>query len=270
MFKNTEKEKKKKDKQNVENLPEDYKTEKEKLVENKMDEIETSLKNIEDHKKIDLSTIPEDLSQLELEIQQERAKSQTKPKTNKIVNKKTQVSARFKPDLKDILPVWIEKPFYYITPQEKFHERRKLWQKEWGDFLIQWANAKDKYIIEILTLQKEYPFKNPIINKELNNDQLELIGDYLTEKGEALWKNKNKTHIRIYWEPLEVTAEKIFDWAFERGQKYIGVLDILDSKEVFADLSTEEIKECLIILVKNKKGEWADKNKEMAYLLFPV
>ena len=179
-------------------------------------------------------------------------------------------TAKFKPELKDILPVWIEKPYYYITPAEKFQDKRKLWQKEWADFLLQWANAKDKYVVEILTLQKEYPFKNPVINKQLNNDQLQLIGDFLTEKTEALWKNKNKTHLRIFWEPLEETAEKIYDWAFERGQKYIGVFDVLDSKQVFADLSSDEILECLIILVKEKKGEWADKKKEMVYLIFPV
>lgn len=274
MFKNRKKEEEEKNKrtQNVENLPEEFKSEKEKLVENKMEEIETSLKKYEDQTKIDMSSIPSDLTDLEKEIKQEQVAKAKKSKSKQthIKNSTTQVSAKFKPELKDILPVWIEKPFYYITPQEKFQDRRKMWQKEWGDFLIQWANSKDKYIVEILALQKEYPFKNPIINKELTNEQLQLIGDYLTENGTGEWKNKNKTHLRVLWEPLEETAEKIYIWAFQRGQKYVGVFDILDSKEIFADLSSEEIYECLILLVKNKRGEWADKKKEMVYLLFPV
>lgn len=273
MFKNKKKDEKDKKKQNTDELPEDYKTEKEKLIENKMDEIETSLKKYEDKGETDLSSIPRDLSDLQKEIDQEHKQvpiNETNKASSQIKSQVSPAIAKFKPIMKDILPVWIEKPFYYVTPAEKFQDRRKLWQKEWADFLFRWANANDKYVIEILALQKEYPFKNPVINKELNIDQLQLIGDYLVENNSGIWKTKNKSHIRIYWEPLEETAEKIYLWAFDRGQKYIGVFDILDSKQIFSELSTEEIYDCLLLLVKNKKGEWADKKKEMVYLLFPV
>ena len=270
MFKNRKKDEEEKKKQNVENLPEEYTTEKEQLIENKMDEIESSLKNYNEKEEIDLSSIPEDLSDLELEIKKEQKGNKVQSTATHIKSTTSPVTAKFKPDLKDILPVWIEKPYYYITPAEKFQSKRNLWQKQWSDFLLQWANAKDKYIVEILDLQKEYPFKNPVINKQLTNDQLQLLGDFLTEEGKALWKTKNKTHLRIYWEPLEETADKIFIWAFERGQKYLGVFDILDSKDLFADLSSDEIHQCLLTLVNKKRAEWADKKKEMIYLLFPV
>lgn len=271
MFKNRKKEEKDKKKQNLDDLPEKYASEKEKLIEHKMDEIETSLKKYDEKQELDVSSIPEDLSNLELEIQKEQQKQKKSIKPNeKVRSQITPVTAKFKPELKDILPVWIEKPYYYITPAEKFEAKRKLWQKQWSDFLLQWANTKDKYLVGILELQKEYPFKNPVINKQLSNDQLRLIGDYLTEEGNGLWKNKNKTHLRVYWEPLEETAEKIYEWAFERGQKYLGVFDILDAKQLFSELSSEEINECLLLLIKKEKAEWADKKKEMVYLLFPV
>ena len=269
MFKNRKKDEAEKKKQDVKQLPDEYVPEKEQLIESKMEEIETSLKKLDGKKDIDMSSIPKDLSQLEEEIEKEQKSKKAKINASKIKSTTSPATARFKPELKDILPVWIEKPFYYVTPAEKFLEKRKMWQKEWSDFLIQWANAKDKYLVEILTLQKEYPFKNPVINKQLNTEQLILIGDFLTEEGKGLWKNKNKSHLRIYWEPLEESAEKIYEWAYERGQKYVGVFDVLDSKQLFAELSIEEINECLTILVKNKKGEWADKKKEMVYLLFP-
>ena len=269
MFKNRKKDEEEKKKRDLKHLPDEYVSEKEQLIESKMDEIETSLKKYDQNKDIDVSSIPEDLSKLEQEIKKEKISKKTTQNKPKIKSKTSPVTARFKPELKDILPVWIEKPYYYVTPADKFLEKRKMWQQQWSDFLIQWANAKDKYLVEILALQKEYPFKNPVINKQLNADQLVLIGDFLTEEGKGLWKNKNKSHLRIYWEPLEESAEKIYDWAFKRGQKYVGVFDILDSKQIFAELSSEEIYECLVILVKNKKGEWADKKKEMIYLLFP-
>ncbi len=267
MIKNKKKNEEEKKKQNLENLPEEYASEKEKLIENKMSEIKTSLKKFDEKQQIDVSSIPEDLSNLELELKKEEKNKNQKITNSQIKSRTTPVTAKFKPELKDILPVWIEKPYYYLTPVEKFQEKRTLWQKEWAEFLVQWANAKDRYVIELLTLQKEYPFKNPVINKQLSNEQLQLIGDFLTESGKGVWKNKNKTHLRIYWEPLEETAEKIYDWAFERGQKYVGVFDILD---LFADLSIEEINECLDILIQKKRGEWADKKKEMIYLTFPV
>lgn len=270
MLRNRKKDEEKKKKQNIEDLPENYTPEKEKLIEAKMEEIVSSIDKESEKKKVDLSSIPKDLSELEIELQKEQTKKKQPISKTQIKSTTTPVTAKFKPEMKDILPVWIEKPYYYITPAEKFQERRKLWQKEWADFLNQWANAKDKYVVELLALQKEYPFKNPVINKQLSNNQLQLIGDFLTETNNALWKNKNKTHLRIYWEPLEETAEKIYEWAFERAQKYIGVFDIMDSKQVFADLSSDEIMKCLIILVNEKKGEWADKKKEMVYLLFPV
>jgi hypothetical protein len=266
MFKNN---KKKNNDKKDENLPDEFISEKDKLIENKMEEIETSLKKYEEKSELDLSSIPDDLSELELEIHSEQSQNIAPKNKTQISGKDSPATARFKPDLKNILPTWIEKPYYYITPSEKLLERRKLWQKEWADFLLQWANAKDKYLIEIITLQQEYPFKNPVISKQLTLEQLRIIGDFLEESKTALWKNKNKTHIRIYWETLESTADEIFSWAFERGQKYIGVFDILDAKQPFSDLPSEEIYECLVLLVKEKKGEWADKKKEIVYLLFP-
>ena len=137
MFKDHKKEDKQKKKQNTKDLPEEFKSEKEKLVENKMEEIESSLKKLDNKSNIDMSSIPDDLSKIEEEIKRETERTgQKKQKKQHIKNSSTQVSAKFKPELKDILPVWVEKPFYYITPQEKFQDRRKMWQKEWADFLI--------------------------------------------------------------------------------------------------------------------------------------
>ena len=244
-------------------MPDKYTSETEKLIEQKMDEIQDSVKKIDNEQQVDLSSIPADLSKLEKEIQFEKKKkvSAEKSAVTQFKSKESPATASFKPELKDILPLWIEKPFYYITPSDKFQDRRKLWQKEWADFLLQWASFKEEYVVEILALQKEYPFKNPVINKELSNDQLQLIGDYLIENNNGEWKTKSKSHIRVIWEPLETTADKIYQWAFNHGQKYVGIYDILDSKQVFAELSNDEIQECLVLLVKNKKGEWADKKK---------
>jgi hypothetical protein len=255
---------------NLEHLDDDYKPESEKLVEQKMADIQARIESLDSKKEIDAKSIPKDLADLEKELEKERLEARTKGIKTSITGKNKYVTAKFKPELKNILPVWVDKPFYYITPNEKLSERRKLWQKEWADFFLQWANAKDKYIVEILLLQQEYPFKNPVINKQLKKDQLELIGDYLVEQGIGEWRNKKKTHLRVYWESLEETAETIFQWAFERGNRYLGIFDVLDSGQPFSELTQEEIYKCLIILVRVKKAEWADKKREMIYLLFPT
>ena len=72
MFKNRKKDEEEKKKQNIDDLPEDYKSEKEKLIENKMYEIESSLKKYDEKEEVDLSSIPSDLSELELELKKNR------------------------------------------------------------------------------------------------------------------------------------------------------------------------------------------------------
>lgn len=260
---------KKRDKNDNDNLDEEYKNESEKLVEQKMDAIQKDLDVLEPKDKIDTTSIPNDLTDLQQEIIEEDKRKLTQKDTS-ISGKNKIVTAKFKPELKSILPVWVEKPFYYITPNEKLKDRNLLWKKEWSDFLLQWANAKDKYIIEIILLQQEYPFKNPVIHKQLKRNQLEVIGDHLVLNKLGKWRSKNKSHIRLYWESIEETAETIYQWSFERGNKYLGVFDILDADQAFSELPKDEIYECMLILIRTKKAEWADKKKEMIYLLFPT
>jgi hypothetical protein len=242
----------------------------EKIVEKKMSEIRSKVNQIDPVKQVDISSIPTDLSDLEQEIQQEDAQKFEELKKTRIHGKKGIVRAKIKPEIKDILPVWVEKPFYYIKPPAKFTDRIEQWQDSWGTFLLQWADAKDQYIVTILDLMQEYPFKNPIIGKSLSKDQLESVGNYLVENKYALWKGKRKTHLRLFWEDQEQTAEVIFNYFFDRGQRYVGVFDLVDAKQTWSILPTEELYSYLIILVKNKKAQWADKKREMIYLVFPV
>ena len=242
----------------------------EKLVQEKMKQLQTKADQINNPQKIDISTIPKDLSDLEQEIQQEDALKKQEDKKTRIYGDKGIVRAKLKPEIKDILPVWVEKPIYYITPPTKLPSRVQQWLEAWAPFLLQWSDAKDLYIVPILDLMKEFPFKNPVIKKALTKDQLIAIGDHLVTQKTALWKGKNKTHLRLFWEDPEQTAESIFQWTLAHGQQYVSTFDLIESKQPWSNLPSEELYEFLIILVKKNKAQWADKKREMVYVLFPV
>lgn len=239
-----------------------------RLVEERMTELRRTTDRVSPEQQVDLSDIPEDLEDLQAEVEAEdRADKRHK---DRVTDKAGVVRARLKPAVKDILPVWVEKPFYYITPPEKMEARREQWAEAWATFLVQWADAKDLYIVEIIQLMQEYPFKNPVISKALGQDQLVLVGDHLVERGDARWRDDRKRQLRILWESEEETAEEVFQWAFDRGQRYVGVFDMLEAGQPWSVLPTEELYRFLVILVRKDKAEWADRKKEMIYVLFPV
>jgi len=163
------------------------------------------------------------------------------------------------PEIRQILPDWVEKPWRWITPEEL--HLKEQWLVEWGDFLMEWSRTKELHIIKKEDVRREFPFKQPLLKKQLSTEQFERIGDNLTERQKAKRWDAKKRRLRVYWMPLEDVAEEIFEWAEDQGLLIATIFDLQNSRETWSKVPRRELLLVLQRLVKTKRANWADKEK---------
>ncbi|MFW9930419.1 MAG: hypothetical protein ACFFD1_13575 [Candidatus Thorarchaeota archaeon] len=169
-------------------------------------------------------------------------------------------------DLKEILPLWIEKPIYWITPAEKYSKRREDWIKEWGQFLITYANVKHKFVLVIRELVNEFPFKNSLIKKQLTREQLIIIANYLVEINRASWLDDKQTRLMIIFQTIDETSEELYVWAQGSGREFISIFEMLED-EYWKTLPEEIVRKIFGLLVRQNKAIYVD-NKEKNSIRF--
>jgi hypothetical protein len=163
-------------------------------------------------------------------------------------------------EVRAILPPWVEKPWRWIDPEEG--ELRVQWLGEWGNLLMEWGRVQGLHLVKIEEVRREFPFKQPLIKKELSIEQLEAIGDHLTEKKKAKWWDTKKRRLRLYWMPLEDVAEEVYEWAEDQGLPVATIFDLQQSGRIWSSVPRRELLLVLEFLVKTKRCDWTDKEKQ--------
>lgn len=163
-------------------------------------------------------------------------------------------------EVSTIMPHWGDihqsEWMYKIPPRM---EDRSLWAEEWGDFLLEWTEAKNVHIISITIFIKEQPFSD-MAGKV---DAFKTIGDHLVQIDIASWLNENKRQLRIFWKPLEDWADIIYQWALETGNIRLDVKSIIiqEKDKDFAALPEDDLKIVLEFMVDKGYAKWVDKKK---------
>jgi uncharacterized small protein (DUF1192 family) len=158
------------------------------------------------------------------------------------------------------LPEWVNLPWMYVKPENtKFLES---WRSDWSDYLLKWAKFLIIHLISVAELMQKNPFD------KLSEVALRDILEYMNSKSTIKWWDKDKTLVRIYWRSLEDWCELIYRWALETGRLDFTLFEIMDEKEEFSSLPSEDIKEIMKIMVKKNFAEWMGKKRELVKIKF--
>jgi hypothetical protein len=228
-------------------------------------DISKELKSIEDDLQSFMKEDPLTEAQVEQElarIEKELAKEQLL--REKEVQKKPNYELKHKKvtdDIREILPLWIEKPIYWITPGDKFEKRKNQWVKEWAQFLIAYTDTKHIFVVIVRDIRNDFPFKNAMVKKQLSQEQLVLIGDYLVEKNRAQWLDRKKTRLLVFWQTRDEMSEDLFLWAQKEGRQFLSIFDLSES-DYWNSLPEEEVRKIFNILVREQKAIYVDSREK--------
>nr|MDO8082531.1 hypothetical protein [Candidatus Freyarchaeota archaeon] len=233
----------------------------------------TKKPNISDETEIDGALDASELTELKIQMLREeieRLKTElqiikssamgilTKPSTTSqdiIIDSSQQVVERKAP-----LPEWVKLPWMYVKPENtKFLES---WRSDWSDYMLKWAKFLIIHLISVAELMQKNPFD------KLSEVALRDILEYMNSKSTIKWWDKDKTLVRIYWRSLEDWCELIYRWALETGRLDFTLFEIMDEKEEFSSLPTEDVKEIMKIMVEKNFAEWMGKKREMVKIKF--
>ncbi|MFW9953194.1 MAG: hypothetical protein ACFFD3_01480 [Candidatus Thorarchaeota archaeon] len=159
-----------------------------------------------------------------------------------------------------MLPSWGDSSdsewMYHIPARD---EDKILWAEEWGDFLLEWAQAGRIHVISVSAFLKEKPFSE-MLGKV---DAFRMIGDMLVQKEVADWLDRGRRQLRVYWRPLEEWADIVYEWALKTGNLLLDVKSIViqESGEDFAQLPEADIEIVLGFIVQKGLAAWVDKKK---------
>ena len=230
----------------------------------------------------DTTAVSQELSELEQEILDESknisqdhqsfalrpapASSATNPASFSVLD----VTRKISPKIKEILPLWIEKPIYWITPNKHFPARYTQWLEEWGHVLLLYMTATHSYVIALRDLVNEFPFKNPLVDKTLTLDQLILGTDYLETRKKLQYLDPKKTRVLVYWQSVDETADELFVWALRTGHEYLSLLELVEN-DLWKTLPEEQLTIVFQILIRKRKAIWADqKEQKILHFEFPT
>jgi hypothetical protein len=161
---------------------------------------------------------------------------------------------------KYVVPPWgsIEESewMYGIPPRES---DLMLWTEEWGDYLLQWAEANKIHVLSIATFISEPPFKD----MRSKVDAFRVISEGLIDKRVAEWVDKKERQIRVYWKPLEDWADEVYTWSLKTGKLRLDVksMVIQEAAQDFSRLPEDDLYKILAIMVTRGLADWVDKKR---------
>lgn len=106
-------------------------------------------------------------------------------------------------------------PFFTIQPNL---ETRKIQLETWSSLIIDYCCHKKIATINVNKMINEPIFFNKKIDRQLNNESLNAILEFMQNRGSIEWTNKEKTDCFIYWKTAEEWSQIIYKWARETGQ----------------------------------------------------
>ena len=235
-----------------------------KQEEKQINGLNKGLKEIEDdlqsfmEEEISDKEVEIELARLEKVIQKEKKEQEKNTKIKPVYSVKAK---KVEDDIREILPLWIEKPIYWITPGNKFEKRKHQWTKEWAQLLIAYTDTKHIFVIIVRDLINEFPFKNPLVKKQLKRDQLIEIGDHLVEEKRANWLDPKKTRLFVGWQTRNETSEDLYLWAQEEGRQFLSIFELMED-DYWNTLPEEEIKKLFALLVREDKAIFVDSKEK--------
>jgi len=173
--------------------------------------------------------------------------------------------------LKEILPEWIDKPWMYVTPEHQ--KQLDSWCADWSNFILEYARINIKHIIHIEEERSEYPFRNKQAKKELDREQLQVIGDYIVAQEMGIWWDKKKIRLRLYWRTLDEWADIIYEWSIKTGraagaERVMTTIDIQEAGQPWSTIPQADLKRIFNIMEDKGYIEWADKKKNIIAFIF--
>ena len=106
-------------------------------------------------------------------------------------------------------------PFFTIQPNL---ETRKIQLETWSTLIIDYCCFKKIASLNLGKMINEPIFFNKKIDRQLTNESLQVILDFMQAKGTIEWMNKERTDCFIYWKTAEEWSSIIHNWAKETGQ----------------------------------------------------
>ena len=99
---------------------------------------------------------------------------------------------------------------------------------------------------------KVQPFSN-FTNRQ---DSVKEIAQKLIENQLAKWLSKKLGKLRVFWKPLEVFAENIYQWALNNGKiEPIALYEIREAGFDFSSLPKEDLEDVFKILEKDNRAK---------------
>ena len=123
--------------------------------------------------------------------------------------KKTDKRAWSFPEVYSYPPFW--------TLQSNPAEREKQCAL-WSNLICAFSKFHNITEFELIGALETPLFKNAKLGRQLSENDLVLILDYLVEKGNAQWLSEKKGRVRIIWRTYKQWADMIYKWASDNGQ----------------------------------------------------
>lgn len=249
------KQKEKREKEALKEIPIDIKDEAikdEEIHKDKLEEIEDRLDDIDkfllkQFEQIDKSTYAENASYIETQLQKLE---------EEIIGEKGVIEKELSPyeTLLENYP-WIEEPkyafMYSIPNKNKNPSDYESWKIEWAKVLFDYAKCAILHIIYLREIYTEKPFSNFEDRKKAIHE----IAQELVDQELAKFLSKKKERIRIYWKTLDLWAEDLYDWAIDNGKlEPILLYEIREAKQKFSNLPKLDLEEIFKILSKDDRG----------------
>jgi hypothetical protein len=151
---------------------------------------------------------------------------------------------------------WLDKIryeyMYQIPNKEKNRSDYESWRKEWSKVLFDYAKIA---VLHILYLRQLYT-KKPFSKFEDRKTAVKEIAEKLVEQDLAEWLSEEKDKLRLYWKTLDLWAEEIYDWLFEKGKlEPTLIYEIREADKQFSTLPTEDIKKIFKMLQERGLGK---------------
>ncbi|CAD5206787.1 unnamed protein product [Bursaphelenchus okinawaensis] len=152
-------------------------------------------------------------------------------------------------------------PFFTIQPNLETRERQL---QAWGQLVIDYCQYNKIFIVDIVEYRKSELFCNFKINRNLDEDGIQAVFDYLEKQKHVEWIDNTRKRCHIFWRRVDEWAQLLHDWAV--GSGLVGTVltfsDITEDEgnrnESFYNLDQDVLLKSLAALEQKGKAQLID------------
>ncbi|CAF0930444.1 unnamed protein product [Rotaria sordida] len=105
-------------------------------------------------------------------------------------------------------------PFFTLQPN--LDTRRKQLDA-WCSLVLDYCRLKKIFTFDVNDAKKFPLFFNTKINRQLDNNFIQVLLEELRSRGNIEWQDKNKRHCLVLWKSIEEWAKTVHHWITSRG-----------------------------------------------------